>query len=65
MAQAYAARRAELHWALGVTDAFTADASSPIERPIDRTIVISRSGTTTEAVRAIERMQREAHVHDA
>ena len=59
MAQAYAARRAELHWALGVTDAFT-PTELPIERPIDRTIVITRSGTTTEALRAIERMQREA-----
>ena len=59
VAQAYAARRAELHWALGVTDAFT-PTELPIERPIDRTIVITRSGTTTEALRAIERMQREA-----
>jgi fructoselysine-6-P-deglycase FrlB-like protein len=59
MAQAYAARRAELHWRLGVTDAFT-PTELPIERPIDRTIVITRSGTTTEVLRAIERMQREA-----
>ncbi len=59
IAQAYASRRAELHWALGVTDAFT-PTELPIERPIDRTIVITRSGTTTEALRAIERMQREA-----
>jgi fructoselysine-6-P-deglycase FrlB-like protein len=59
IAQAYASRRAELHWALGVTDAFT-PTELPIERPIDRTIVITRSGTTTEALRVIERMQREA-----
>lgn len=59
VAQAYAARRAELHWALGVTDAFT-PTELPIERPIDRTVVITRSGTTTEALNAIERMQREA-----
>jgi fructoselysine-6-P-deglycase FrlB-like protein len=59
VAQAYAARRAELHWALGVTDAYT-PTELPIERPIDRTIVITRSGTTTEALRAIERMQAEA-----
>ena len=59
MAQAYAARRAELHWALGVTDAYT-PTELPIERPIDRTVVITRSGTTTEALHAIERMQREA-----
>ena len=59
VAQAYASRRAELHWALGVTDAFT-PTELPIERPIDRTVVITRSGTTTEALRAIERMQREA-----
>jgi fructoselysine-6-P-deglycase FrlB-like protein len=59
IAQAYAARRAELHWALGVTDAYT-PTELPIERPIDRTVVITRSGTTTEALRAIERMQAEA-----
>src|SRR5215210_6573080 len=59
VAQAYASRRAELHWALGVTDAFT-PTELPIERPIDRTVVITRSGTTTEALRSIERMQREA-----
>jgi fructoselysine-6-P-deglycase FrlB-like protein len=59
VAQAYAARRAELHWALGVTDAYT-PTELPIERPIDRTIVITRSGTTTEAIHAIERMQAEA-----
>jgi CRISPR-associated protein Cas5a/b/c len=59
VAQAYASRRAELHWALGVTDAFT-PTELPIERPIDRTVIITRSGTTTEALRAIERMQREA-----
>jgi CRISPR-associated protein Cas5a/b/c len=59
VAQAYASRRAELHWALGVTDAFT-PSELPIERPIDRTVIITRSGTTTEALRAIERMQREA-----
>ena len=59
VAQAYAARRAELHMGLGVTDAFT-PTELPVNRPIDRTIVISRSGTTTEAVRAIERMREEA-----
>jgi fructoselysine-6-P-deglycase FrlB-like protein len=59
IAQAYAARRAELHMGLGVTDAFT-PTELPVNRPIDRTIVISRSGTTTEAIRAIERMREEA-----
>ena len=59
IAQAYASRRAELHWALGVTDAFT-PTELPIERPVDRTVVITRSGTTTEVLRVIERMQREA-----
>ena len=59
IAQAYAARRAELHMGLGVTDAFT-PTELPPTRPIDRTIVISRSGTTTEAIRAIERMREEA-----
>ena len=59
IAQAYAARRAELHMGLGVTDAYT-PTELPVNRPIDRTIVISRSGTTTEAIRAIERMREEA-----
>ena len=59
VAQAYAARRAELHMGLGVTDAFT-PTELPLNRPIDRTIVISRSGTTTEAIHAIERMREEA-----
>ena len=62
IAQAYAARRAELHMGLGVTDAFT-PTELPVNRPIDRTIVISRSGTTTEAIRAIERMREEADAH--
>src|SRR3954463_15851021 len=52
VAQAYAARRAELHWALGVTDAFT-PTELPIERPFSQTIVIARSGPTTAALRAI------------
>ncbi len=59
VAQSYAARRAELHMGLGVTDAFT-PTELPVNRPIDRTIAISRSGTTTEVVRAIERMRQEA-----
>jgi len=59
IAQAYAARRAELHMGLGVTDAFT-PTELPVNRPIDRAIVISRSGTTTEAIRSIERMREEA-----
>src|ERR1044072_8465191 len=52
VAQAYAARRAELHWALGVTDAYT-PTELPIERPIDRTIVVTRSGPTTDAPRGV------------
>src|SRR5207342_1081199 len=56
VAQAYAARRGELHLGLGVTDAYT-PTELPLNRPIDRTVVISRSGTTTEIVRAIERMR--------
>ena len=59
IAQAYAARRGELHMGLGVTDAFT-PTELPANRPIDRTIVITRSGTTTEAIHAIERMREEA-----
>jgi fructoselysine-6-P-deglycase FrlB-like protein len=59
VAQAYAARRGELHLGLGITDAYT-PTELPPNRPIDRTVVISRSGTTTEVVRSIERMREEA-----
>jgi fructoselysine-6-P-deglycase FrlB-like protein len=57
IAQAYAARREEL--AFGETDAFT-PTEFPPHRTYDRTVVLSRSGTTTEAIRFIERMREEA-----
>ena len=56
VAQAYAARREEL--GLGETDAFTPTEFPP--RSYDRVVVLSRSGTTTEVVRFIERMRQEA-----
>jgi CRISPR-associated protein Cas5a/b/c len=59
IAQAYAARRAELHLAKGVTDAFTPTELPPTRR-FDRTVVISRSGTTTEAIDVVKRFQLEA-----
>jgi fructoselysine-6-P-deglycase FrlB-like protein len=51
MACAYAQRREAL--GLGVTDYFSAS-QFPTERGYDRVVAISRSGTTTEVVRAIE-----------
>jgi fructoselysine-6-P-deglycase FrlB-like protein len=59
IAQAYAARRAELFLAKGVTDAFT-PTELPPARTFDRTVVISRSGTTTEAIDVVKRFQLEA-----
>lgn len=51
MAVAYArSREAAGH---GVTDAFPAS-ELPVDRPYDRVVAISRSGTTTEVVRAVE-----------
>jgi fructoselysine-6-P-deglycase FrlB-like protein len=55
MAQAYAAARSERFGAAGVTDAFT-PTELPADRPVDRVIVISRSGTTTEVIDAIRLM---------
>jgi fructoselysine-6-P-deglycase FrlB-like protein len=52
MAQAYAALREAS--GLGETDAFTAS-ELPAARPYDRVLAISRSGTTTEVLRALER----------
>jgi fructoselysine-6-P-deglycase FrlB-like protein len=51
MAGAYAALREQA--GLGETDAFAASLF-PAGRPYDRVVVISRSGTTTEVLRAIE-----------
>jgi fructoselysine-6-P-deglycase FrlB-like protein len=51
IAQAYAARREER--GLGRTDAFPAS-EFPAHRAYDRIVAISRSGTTTEVVRALE-----------
>jgi fructoselysine-6-P-deglycase FrlB-like protein len=59
VAQAYAARRAELFLAKGVTDAFTPTELPPARR-FDRSVVISRSGTTTEAIDVVKRFQIEA-----
>jgi fructoselysine-6-P-deglycase FrlB-like protein len=59
IAQAYAARRAELHLAKGVTDAFTPTELPPARR-FDRAVVISRSGTTTEAIEVVKQFQVEA-----
>jgi len=54
VAQAFAARREELH--AGVTDAYT-PTELPDERDYDRAVVISRSGTTTEVVRVLDRLR--------
>jgi fructoselysine-6-P-deglycase FrlB-like protein len=51
IAQAYAAAREEA--GLGVTDAFPAS-EFPAGRPYDLVLAISRSGTTTEVVRALD-----------
>jgi fructoselysine-6-P-deglycase FrlB-like protein len=59
IAQAYAGRRAELDLARGVTDAFT-PTELPPARWFDRSVVISRSGTTTEAIDVVKRFQVEA-----
>jgi fructoselysine-6-P-deglycase FrlB-like protein len=56
VAQAYAARREDLGF--GTTDAFT-PTELPQGRTYDRAIVISRSGTTTEIVRILERLARD------
>lgn len=52
MAQCYAALREGA--GLGETDAFAAS-EAPIERPYDRIVAITRSGTTTEVLAALER----------
>ena len=54
VAQAYAARREGLGF--GESDAFT-PTEMPMHRTYDRTVAISRSGTTTEVIRFIERMR--------
>jgi CRISPR-associated protein Cas5a/b/c len=54
MAQAYASLRGSL--GQGETDAFTAS-EAPLERPYGSVVVISRSGTTTEVVRFLERVK--------
>ena len=59
IAQAYAARRAELALANGVTDPFT-PTELPPARWFERSVVISRSGTTTEAIDVVKRFQLEA-----
>src|SRR5215470_16119467 len=56
VAQVYAARRAELGG--GSTDAFT-PTELPAGRSYDRAVAISRSGTTTEVVRIVERLQQD------
>jgi fructoselysine-6-P-deglycase FrlB-like protein len=56
IAQAYAARREE--FGFGVTDAFT-PTELPPGRSYERAVVISRSGTTTEIVRMLERLERD------
>jgi len=53
MAQAYAALRESR--GTGETDAFTAS-EFPLERTYDRVVAISRSGTTTEVARLLERL---------
>ncbi len=50
MAQAYAALREGA--GLGESDAFPAS-EAPLQRPYDRVVVISRSGTTTEVLEAL------------
>jgi fructoselysine-6-P-deglycase FrlB-like protein len=52
MAQAYAVLREEA--GLGETDAFAAS-EFPAVRPYDRVVAISRSGTTTEVLEALDR----------
>ncbi len=54
MARAFAARREELGH--GETDAFPAS-EFPLGRRYDRIIAISRSGTTTEVIRLLERLE--------
>jgi fructoselysine-6-P-deglycase FrlB-like protein len=56
VAQAYAARREEL--GSGPTDAFTPTELAP-GRSYDHAVAISRSGTTTEVVRIVERFARD------
>jgi fructoselysine-6-P-deglycase FrlB-like protein len=56
VAQAYAARRAELE--AGPTDAYT-PTELPAGRSYERAVAISRSGTTTEVARVVERLERE------
>jgi fructoselysine-6-P-deglycase FrlB-like protein len=56
VAQAFAARRAELGH--GITDAFT-PTELPTGRTYDHAVVISRSGTTTEVVRVLDRLRAE------
>ena len=56
VAQAYAARRAEL--GAEPTDAFT-PTELPTGRSYERAVAISRSGTTTEVVRIVERLARD------
>src|SRR3954469_17570122 len=53
MAKAYAALREAK--GLGLTDAFAAS-ELPSSRDYDRHVAITRSGTTTEVLRAIERL---------
>lgn len=54
MAQSYAAlREAAGH---GVTDAFAAS-EAPLERAYDRVVALTRSGTTTEVLHALERVR--------
>jgi fructoselysine-6-P-deglycase FrlB-like protein len=56
MAQSFAALRESGGW--GETDAFPAS-EMPTARPYDLVVAISRSGRTTEVVRALERLPRE------
>jgi fructoselysine-6-P-deglycase FrlB-like protein len=56
VAQAYAARRAEL--VAGPTDAYT-PTELPAGRSYERAVAISRSGTTTEVARVVERLVHE------
>jgi fructoselysine-6-P-deglycase FrlB-like protein len=58
IAQAYASLRRERHLGLGPTDAYTATELPP-QYGADRAIVISRSGTTTEILNLIRRLQDE------
>lgn len=54
MAQSYAALREQAGH--GVTDAFSAS-EAPLDRDYDLAIVLSRSGTTTEAIAVAERLR--------